>query len=218
MRYAVYFCPAAGSELDVFGQEWLATEAIPGIEPARLKALLADVRRYGWHATLSAPFALADGVSFDDLRESAVKIAQTYEAFDLPLKLDRLAGFLALRPLRDETAINALAERCVRDLNPLRAPLSEAAWQRRANGLDDAERHLFQQFGYPYVLERYRFHMTLSAPTLQHEEKMLCAWLSSRVAKLQPARIDALTLCCERAPGQDFEPLERIPLKKRYMA
>jgi hypothetical protein len=218
MRYAVYFCPTAGSELDVFGREWLATEAIPGIEPARMNVLLADVRRYGWHATLSAPFALAEGVSFEDLRESAVKIAQHYHAFDLPLKLDRLAGFLALRPSQDETAINALAERCVRDLNALRAPLSEAAWRRRADGLDERERDLFQHFGYPYVLERYRFHMTLSAPTTQHEEQVLCTWLSSRLTKLPLARVDALTLCRERAPGHDFEPLQRIPLNKGYKA
>lgn len=214
MRYAVYFCPAAGSELDRFGREWLASRAVKGIDPARMQILLADVRRYGWHATLSAPFALADGVSYDELHATAVKIAQQSEAFDLPLKLDRLAGFLALRPAGDETAINALAERCVRELNPLRAPLSEAAWQRRAHALDDVERTLFRQFGYPYVLQRYRFHLTLSAPATQHEEQVLCTWLSSTVATLQPARIDALTLCRESAPGQDFERVERIPLNK----
>ncbi|GFZ89312.1 DUF1045 domain-containing protein [Dyella caseinilytica] len=218
MRYAVYFCPMAGSELDVFGQEWLSRMAVPGIEPARMQVLLADVRRYGWHATLSAPFALADGASYDDLHERAVKIAQQSNAFDLPLTLDRLAGFLALRPADDETAINALAERCVRELNPLRAPLSETTWQRRASGLDDVERTLFQQFGYPYVLERYRFHITLSAPAMQQEEQALCTWLSSRVAKLPPARIEALTICRESAPGHDFEQVDRISLNKGRVA
>jgi hypothetical protein len=218
MRYAVYFCPTAGSELDVFGRDWLETMAIPGIEAPRMQTLLADVRRYGWHATLSAPFALADGVSYDQLRAEVLKIAQQSEAFDLPLRLDHLAGFLALRPAGDETSINALGERCVRQLNPLRAPLSESAWQRRANNLDERERTLFQQFGYPYVLERYRFHMTLSAPATQQEEQTLGTWLSSRVAKLPPAQIDALTICRENTPGQDFEQLERIPLSKGRMA
>jgi hypothetical protein len=212
MRYAVYFCPAAGSGLDAFGREWLATTAVPGIEPARLGALLVDVRRYGWHATLSAPFALADGQHYEDLRRNVAGIAAHALPFELPLGLDQLAGFLALRPSGDEAAINALAACCVRDLHALRAPLSDAAQQRRAAGLDDVERCLLHQFGYPYVLERYRFHMTLSARTTQAEERALYAWLSPKLATLPPAQIDALTICGESEPGKDFEQLERIPL------
>jgi hypothetical protein len=76
MRYAVYFCPAAGSGLDTFGREWLAMRALPGLAPAEFHALLTDVRRYGWHATLSAPFALADGIGYDDLRRNVVELAR----------------------------------------------------------------------------------------------------------------------------------------------
>jgi hypothetical protein len=218
MRYAVYFCPAAGSGLDTFGREWLTTTAVPGIAPADWHVLLADVRRYGWHATLRAPFALADDVSYDDLRRKVIAIAQQTDAFELPLKLDELAGFLALRPAADETAINSLAEQCVRTLNTLRAPLDEAVLQRRAAGLDNVELSLLNQFGYPYVLERYRFHMTLSAPASAGEEQASRAWLSSKVATLPPAQIDALTICRERAPGKDFEMLERIPLSRGHVA
>ncbi|MBE1162165.1 DUF1045 domain-containing protein [Dyella acidiphila] len=218
MRYAVYFCPAAGSELELFGQEWLTTASLPGIDAARLHALLADVRRYGWHATLSAPFELADEAGYDDLREHVLEIARASSAFELPLKLEPLSGFLALRPAADESAINALAERCVRHLNLLRAPLSDAAWQRRVNGLDETERRLFRQFGYPYVLERYRFHITLTAPATPQEEHVLCTWLSSKAATLPPAQIDALTLCRESAPGSNFEQLERIALGKGPVA
>jgi hypothetical protein len=67
-------------------------------------------------------------------------------------------------------------------------------------------------------LERYRFHMTLSAPATQQEQQAMCTWLSSRLAKLPPARIDALTLCRESAPGENFELLERIPLNKGQVA
>jgi hypothetical protein len=216
MRYAVYFCPAAGSGLDTFGREWLATNAVPGVAPARLHALLADVRRYGWHATLRSPFALIDDTRYDDLRHKVIDIACRQNAFELSLRLDHLAGFLALRPAGDETAINALAERCVRELNAIRAPLNEAARQRRTAGLDEIELALLNQFGYPYVLERYRFHMTLSAPAAPDEEQALCTWLSSKVATLPPAQIDALTICRESEPGKDFEPLERIPLGRGH--
>jgi 2'-5' RNA ligase len=218
MRYAVYFCPAAGSGLGAFGREWLASTSLPGLTSAAVHDLLADVRRYSWHATLRSPFALADGASYDDLRRKLSHIAQQHNAFELPLQLDQLAGFLALRPAGNHAAINALADQCVRELEPLRAPLSDAMRQRRATGLDDIELRLLEQFGYPYVLERYRFHITLSAPATADEERVLCTWLSSKVATLPPAQIDALTICCEREPGKDFEQLERIPLGRGHAA
>jgi hypothetical protein len=208
MRYAVYFCPVAGSALDAFGREWLSTEIVPGMAPERLRTLTVNVRRYGWHATLCAPFALAEGVGYDDLRQSVADIAQHTHAFELCLRLDRLAGFLALRASSDEKDINRLAERCVRHLNALRAP---EAWQRKAVKLDEAELALFRQFGYPYVLDRYRFHMTLCAPAGADEEHALHEWLSSRVASLPPIRIDALTICREAAFGHPFEQVERFP-------
>ncbi|GGA28142.1 DUF1045 domain-containing protein [Dyella nitratireducens] len=211
MRYAVYFCPAAGSELEAFGREWLSTDAVPGVTSERLRVLTSNVRRYGWHATLCAPFALAEQARYDDVRENVADIAQRTQAFEFALHLDRLAGFLALRPSAGETPAWMLAERCVRRLNALRAPVTDEAWQRKAVKLDAVERSLFRQFGYPYVLDRYRFHMTLCAPASEEEESALQAWLSPWVASLPPARIDAMTICREAEPGQPFEQIERFP-------
>jgi hypothetical protein len=212
MRYAVYFCPAAGSELDAFGREWLSVEHIPGIAPERLRALTINVRRYGWHATLCAPFALVDLATYDDLRWEVADIARQASVIELPLQLDRLASFLALRPSSGEESVKALSEQCVRRLNVLRAPSSEAAWQRRAPHLDETELALFRQFGYPYVLDRYRFHMTVSAPAGDVEEWALREWLAPRLSNPLVARIDALTVCREKEPGEPFEQVERIAL------
>ncbi|GLQ86855.1 DUF1045 domain-containing protein [Dyella flagellata] len=212
MRYAVYFCPTAGSELGTFGHDWLTTDAIAGIAAERLRTLTSNVHRYGWHATLCAPFALAEQASYDELRSQVADIAQHTQTIELPLHLQRLAGFLALRPSADERDINRLAEQCTRRLKALRAPTTEAAWQRRAAKLDATELALFRQFGYPYVLDRYRFHLTLCAAASEEEESALRAWLSPRVASLPPARIDALTICREAEPGQPFEPFERFAL------
>ncbi|RUL76075.1 DUF1045 domain-containing protein [Dyella choica] len=212
MRYAVYFCPVAGSELDAFGREWLSTREISGLAAERLHELMGNVRRYGWHATLCAPFALNEQGSYDELRRHVAEIAQRNQAFELSLHLQQLAGFLALRPSGNKADINQLAEQCARRLNSLRAPTTEAAWQRRAAKLDATELALYQQFGYPYVLDRYRFHMTLSARASEEEERALRAWLSPRVANLPPTCIDALTICRETEPGQPFEPFERFAL------
>jgi hypothetical protein len=218
MRYAVYFCPAAESALGTFGRDWLATTRIPGIAENRFQALMADVRRYGWHATLSAPFELAQNADDAALHRKVAEVAQSFASFDLPMRIDVLNGFLALRPSADETKVNALAERCVRDLNPLRAPVTKAAWDRRAKGLDDVERLLFEAFGYPYVLDRFRFHMTLSAPATGDEEQALRSYLQPRLAGCTVARIDALTICREKETGANVEPLARIALGQECSA
>lgn len=213
MRYAIYFCPAPGSALHAFGNEWLETAQIPAIAPERMQALLADVRRYGWHATLCAPFELAPHVSYAELHRRVAEVAACTPAFALPLQLDTLTGFLALRPSGDTHAIDELAARCVRQLNALRAPVTQAAWERRAGALDDTERNLFRQYGYPYVLERYRFHMTLAAPATVAEERALRTYLSPHMDRAACARIDALTLCREPAPGAAFEHVTRLSLR-----
>lgn len=213
MRYAVYFCPGEDSALDTLGREWLAAEHVPGIAAERLRALTVNVRRYGWHATLCAPFALAESASYEDLRREVADIARRISVIELPLHLDKLSRFLALRPSVDEQTVKVLSEHCVRHLNALRAPSTEAARQRRAPYLDGTELALFRQFGYPYVLDRYRFHMTVSAPAGDVEEQAIREWFAPRLVNGLAARIDALTVCCEKAPDRPFEQIERIPLR-----
>ncbi len=218
MRYAVYFCPAPASALAALGRDWvsreLAAQGIPGIALSRWNAMLADVRRYGWHATLRSPFTLSPDVDLNDLRRALQAVARSHAPFNLTLRYARLAGFPALRPLGECRAANALAAACIEAVEPLRLPLAENDFQRRASGLDAIETHYLGRYGYPYVFERYRFHMTLSAPASVEEERALQRWLSLRASMLPTARIDALTLCVESSPGAAFEPLERIALHK----
>ena len=222
MRYAIYFCPAPASALAALGRDWLGAQAapngIPGIPLARWNALLADVRRYGWHATLRPPFTLSPDHDIDDLRRAASAVAHRFGPCSVPLRLSHLGGFLALRPVSACPALNALAAACTEAVEPLRAPLVEPEFQHRVRGLDAIETHYLQRYGYPYVFERYRFHMTLSAPATVDEEHALQRWLALRAAALPVARIDALTLCVEHSPGSAFEVLERISLRKASAA
>lgn len=222
MRYAVYFCPAPASALAALGRDWLSAEfapnGIPGIARERWNRLLADVRRYGWHATLRSPFELSPDHDVDDLRRALAEVAGRHGPIQLSLRCARLAGFPCLRPVSESRAVNALAAACVEAVEPLRAPLADADFQHRAAGLDVIETHYLGRYGYPYVFERYRFHMTLSAPATVEEERALQRWLSIRASMLPAARIDALTLCVESSPGAAFEPLERIALRKTSAA
>ncbi|OOG43628.1 DUF1045 domain-containing protein [Rhodanobacter sp. C05] len=216
MRYAIYFCPANDTALGQLGRDWLAasTDApeLPGISMERRDALLANARRYGWHATIRAPFTLAADVVYDDVRRAVAAVARDCASFELSLRIERLASFLALRPGVDGAAPQKLAATCLEALEPLRASRPNAAQDRRGASLDAAELVLLQRYGYPYVLDRYRFHFTLSAPATESEEQVMRQWLEPRVAELPLTRVDALSICHEAAPGDAFELLERIPL------
>src|SRR5690348_16409561 len=70
-RYAIYYAPASGSALDRFGTGLLGYDAWTGcylpfpddvIQAAPdWRDLSGDPRKYGFHSTLKAPFALAPG-------------------------------------------------------------------------------------------------------------------------------------------------------------
>ena len=68
-RYAIYFAPAHGSPWWEFGARWLGRDErndtaltqhpLAQIAPDDLLELTAQPRRYGFHATLKAPFGLS---------------------------------------------------------------------------------------------------------------------------------------------------------------
>src|SRR5471032_2375452 len=209
MRYAIYFCPSSDSALGRLGRDWLASSTdapeLPGISAERRNALLVKVRRYGWHATIRAPFTPMGNVTYADVRRAITSVAHARASFELPLHIHRLAGFLALRPCIDGIAPRQLAATCLKSLLPLCAPLSNEVLDRRSVVLDADEVTLLQDYGYPYVLDRYRFHLTLSAPATESEEHAMRQWLAPRVAELPSMQVDALSICREVTPDDAFE-------------
>jgi hypothetical protein len=216
MRYAIYFCPTFDTALGQLGRDWLAASPhapeLPGIGTERRNSLLVKVRRYGWHATIRAPFTPVTDVGYDDVHRAVTSVAHDCASFELPLHIHRLAGFLALRPRVDGVAPKHLAATCLKALLPMCAPVSKETLDRRSVGLDADEVALLESHGYPYVLDRYRFHLTLSAPAAESEERAMREWLQPRVTELPSTRVDALSICREATPGGGFELLERIPL------
>ncbi|POZ60877.1 DUF1045 domain-containing protein [Chromobacterium alticapitis] len=168
-RYAVYYAPRPDSELWRAGCEWLGWDAASGeaAGPPRLDGMDAETQagltreaaRYGWHATLKAPFALRRDVDQDSLLRRVTALAQAFQPFALPLQVDWLGDFLALRPQHVSPELDELAAACVAGFEPLAdraAPLKPRA------GLDARQQTLYRRWGYPYVFEQFRFHMTLS--------------------------------------------------------
>lgn len=215
MRVAVYYVPARDDPLWMAGCVWLGRDPEQGRSPAQpdvpgLAEVTVSPRRYGFHATLKAPMRLA--TSWEAFRGDAALLAAETRPFVLPkLAVTRLAGFLALCCDDDSVELTAFADRCVADLDRHRAPLTEAERDRRLPGLDHAERAHLERWGYPYVFDRFRFHMTLAerlgADRIYDEAAE--AWFAKALGRAR--RVEGIALVVEDAPGEPFRLVERLP-------
>lgn len=170
-RFAVYYAPRPGP-FATRAAEWLGWSAesghplhqpsVPGIsDPA---SITQDARRYGFHGTLRAPFRLAEGVTGLHAIEAVATMARRLAPVSCDgLRLENLHGFLALTPQGCEAALLALGATVVEATNPLRAPLTQAERaKRRPETLTLRQRDLLDRWGYPFVMEEFRFHLTLT--------------------------------------------------------
>ena len=93
------------------------------------------------------------------LLERTAALAQRFQPFELELEVAWLADFLALRPAEPPPELAELAAACVIELDALTD--RERPLKARA-GLHPRQERLNLRWGYPYVFEQYRFHLTLS--------------------------------------------------------
>ncbi|WP_343717787.1 DUF1045 domain-containing protein [Inquilinus sp.] len=227
-RYAIYFAPPSGSALAELGAELLGRdpetgEARPqprldGIDPDRFHAITEDARHYGFHATLKAPFPLAEGVSGEALHAAAEAFAAGRAPAAGPaLTLASIGGFLALVPSADAPEVHALADACVEAFDRFRAPLTAAELERRRRSpLTPAQDAHLERWGYPYVFDEFRFHMTLTARlTDKVEHDRVRALLAERAAPvcIDPLRIDAIAVYEQADRRSPFLVAGRYPLK-----
>lgn len=202
-----------------FGAAWLGWDVARGTETPQLSLPgLHDItmtpRKYGFHATLKPPFRLMEGHTLKDLEDAAYDLANGLvpEISD-GLELTALGRFLALTALGDTSALHRVAAACVRELDRFRAPSSEAELARRRKaGLSETHEALLAQWGYPYVMEAFRFHMTLTARLPQDDIAGWSAILQDHLPDLpSPFVLDQIALCGERADGR-FEVIHRYAL------
>jgi putative phosphonate metabolism protein len=227
LRYALYFSPAEDHPLTEAAAAWLGREAdgggsfptpvVPGITEGEVHVLTADPRRYGFHATLKAPFELAEGRTEEDLLVALDDFAARTTAFDIPqLVLDQLGRFFALVPDAVYPELQQFAASVVETFEPFRAPLSKADIARRKpDSLDEAHRANLLRWGYPYVFDQFRFHMTLTAQVPPEQSPAMKAELERRFSAFtqRPLPIDGIALFIEPARGADFTVYRRLALQ-----
>lgn len=215
-RFAIYYVPPRHAPLYQFGAAWLGYDGYCG-EPlppvgdvADWRAITEEPRGYGFHATLKPPFALAPGVSLDTLVDQCHRFAATPRAIPvITPKIDAIGGFLAVVPSAPSAELQQLAADCVRDFDGLRAPLTEAdRARRRPEALSAPQRDYLERWGYPYVMDQFRFHMTLTGRLPELQRAALLAQLQQRFAELalDHCAIDRIVLCQQ----QDHAPFRVI--------
>ena len=226
MRYAVYFTPPRDHPLTRKASAWLGRDAFSGLalphaEQAglamgELAYFTALPRRYGFHATLKAPFRLQDGVSEKSLLQLAERFSREAVTVTIPrLEVTRIGAFFALTAADPNPALSAFAARVVAVFDKMRAPLTEREFQRRdPDRLSTAQLRNLQNWGYPYVFDEFRFHMTLTGPVDQVDRPRVAAALQENFGGLldDGLDIDRITVFVEREAGAPFEVHSQYPL------
>ncbi len=173
-RYAIYYAPAPGSDLDRFGAQLLGYDAFTDKElpfPDGItqmvpdwRDLTKDPRKYGFHATLKAPLSLAP----DKTEAGFLAACRAFASTPRPIPVIRLvvssiSGFIAVVPVEPSADLERLAADCTSEFDSFRAPLTpEDRARRNPSALTARQCEHLDRWGYPYVMEDFRFHMTLT--------------------------------------------------------
>ena len=215
-RFAIYYLPPDGA-LAAFGAAWLGWDIETGqphhhFELPGLDAVTQAPRKYGFHATLKPPFHLAEGATPCALSDAVANLARKTPAAKADgLQIAPLGRFLALVPVGDAADIARVAADCVTTLDPFRAPPTEAELaRRRGKGLNAAKEEMLQRWGYPHVLDEFRFHMTLTGRLAKDD---IAPWRTKARALLPRTdhhfSLNSICLVGERADGH-FELIKRF--------
>ena len=224
-RYAVYFAPRPDSAWWRFGSAWLGRDAVADAPVARPAGIAMDAayvtrittepRRYGFHATLKAPFHLNPEYTARDVYVQAAHLASVLASTCVAATLPRVTlrvidGFVALGYDREQSgaaAVHAIAAQCVLCFDNLRARPSASELARRlAAALSPRQTSLLQQRGYPFVLDEFRFHFTLTNRLRPEEQQPVIQVLSPVIDALntRPLLFDALSIYMQPAPDAPF--------------
>jgi len=217
-RYAIYYAAAPGSVLDRFGAALLGYDAyrgddLPFPDEVRLARpdwpeLTQDPRKYGFHATLKAPMALAPGRTEAELAAACESFAATARTIPViePV-VDSISGFIAVVPAQPSAELLQLAADATREFDPFRAPLTpEDRVRRNPAKLTPRQREYLDRWGYPYVMEEFRFHMTLTGRLDSARREPVMAMLRDRFSAigLKAIAIDRVALFRQDHAGARF--------------
>lgn len=216
MRAAIYYAPETDDLLWQSGCSWLGYDAYTGAtvtQPAidHLSAHTRAPRRYGFHATLKPPMHLTGSLA--NFERDVMHLAQQLEPVQLPqLNVTTLQQFITLTPTAPTHALQVLADTCVTQLDVHRLPEHPTIKARRAVGLSAKQLHYLEQWGYPFVMDCWQFHLTLSDNGAADPALLAAATAHFNASLIVPRRITSLALFIEDTPGAPFRLHKRFNL------
>jgi putative phosphonate metabolism protein len=225
-RYAIYFTSARGDVLDRFGAELLGYDAwtggdlpfpsdVTGAEPD-WRELTEDPRKYGFHATLKAPIALAEGKTEAGLLAACAAFAETPRRIPVIAPVvNAISSFIAVIPKERSRELEQLAADCVIAFDDFRAPLTaEDRARRNPERLTERQCDYLDRWGYPYVMEEFRFHMTLTGRIQSPRRERVLSMLRSRFSAigLERLAVDAISVFRQDDGQSRFRIVERCRL------
>ncbi|WP_313057578.1 DUF1045 domain-containing protein [Agrobacterium cavarae] len=233
MRYAIHYTPSPNDPMTFAAAAWLGRDVYSGhsIEPPpqtglgmqELSYFTALPRRYGFHGAIKAPFYLAEGMTEAGLLRDLMRFAGTHQPFTLPpLEIAKLGNSYGLVPSWPSETLNFLAASVVQDFDRYRAPLSDADIDRAdPHRLSAAQLTNLHRWGHPYVMDEFRFQMTLTGAIVPADCARLERALRSVFAALleRPLEFANLALFVEEEPGAPFRvhslhPMGRVSARK----
>ncbi|WP_320202907.1 DUF1045 domain-containing protein [Agrobacterium rosae] len=219
MRYAIYFTPSENDALTDKASRWLGRNAFSGTHYDAYQTyaeITSEPRRYGFHATLKAPFELSANRSEAGLLAAFQAFAESRRAFDIPkIVIGSLGPFFALVPDGLHQPLQDFAADVVDYFEPFRAPLSDSdIARRRPQNLTESQRQNLSLWGYPHVMEDFRFHMTLTGPVAEDERAEMSAVLTREFSEFtqKPMAVSGVGLFIEKNRGEDFTVHTWLPL------
>jgi putative phosphonate metabolism protein len=226
-RYAIYFVPSADSDLYRFGASLIGYDAYSGqslpfpegieSDVEGWKQFTADPRNYGFHATLKAPISLAHGRTESELVTAMSDFTQAPRAIPMIAPTVRgINSFVAITPTDPCPELQKLAEDCVIAFDEFRAPLTATDRERRnVSALSERQVACLDRWGYPYVLEEFRFHMTLAGSLPAERKAAVVDILRQRFValELKSVSIDRLALLRQNGANLGFTIISHWPLR-----
>lgn len=226
-RYAIYYVPSKESAFATFGRTWLGVDIetgepvkhakLPGLSVSKIDKLTALPRFYGFHGTLKSPFELAPGATLDKLRETLEIHARGVAPVEIPpLEIAVIGKFLVLSPTESSPALENLAAGIVRSLDAFRRrrTAKELAQYRQAK-LTVHQEQMLEHWGYPYVLEEFHFHLTLTSRIDDDAERNeTVEILTEACAEFleKPMELNELALCTQPEQDTYMRIVDRVPL------
>ncbi len=224
-RFAIYYAPSPNSKLAEFGRIWFGNHVtenedvrIFGLDQNLVAHITEKPARYGLHATLKAPFQIAEGFEFKQLLKHAKRFAQNRKSFSLgKLKQTWFGNTMTLVPEGSNHQVNQFASQCVLGFEDFRAPLTMKERTRRLEAnLNLHQRLMLEELGYPYVLSEFQFHITLTASLSEEDKEVVLPKLSPVLEHVceEPCLIDNIAIAGDPGNGKPFQIIEQFALAK----